>query len=398
MRQLAANEVRINAWQGAFALGRQPDERLPACGVGGRIVGPEDGAPLQNIIVHAIPAPGSELPAVPPALWRGESLGAARVDRAAREAAGDAEGRFALDGLPPAASVCLLIKVSPALSPPLHELASVTTSNAGTVVDLGTLVFGREWTVVQGAVMRGKGVPGATVILQGQAWRCEEKTGTSGNFAFSCVPPGSYTLTARDDLGQVVKPVEVQAGRRQDFVLHLPAANETVTAGVVVNPRGEAVPRQLVVATTAAGDRSLTLSDDDGRFRIVTRAEDGGTLTLSSEPELAVPPLEVVPGRRDVRLVVPAMVTFYVALEVDEERPLTPLVSVAWRRMGEQTFVAAGGVQPVMHGGRPIVAIHVPEDARELCVGRSEEGAVGVTLDVATLSSDAAAPAVVRLP
>ncbi|HYO11747.1 MAG TPA: carboxypeptidase regulatory-like domain-containing protein [Thermoanaerobaculia bacterium] len=236
-----------------------PEVRLqPAASVEGRVVDPS-GRPVADARILVDPP----LPSDPPV-------------------ASAPDGRFRLDGLPPASALALSARLEHPGRPP----GPVSAASP-----LSPLAPGESRKGVRLVLARGAAVSGAVVAVEGrkesaaagarvrlQPLRAgspavEVTTGQDGRFLLADLPEGRYRLDVRKpDLPAPVLPEVVVSETLRDLDLGRIVLPRGVTlAGVVTDPEGRPIPGAEVRATLPGRESA----PEDPPIRATTR-DDGG--------------------------------------------------------------------------------------------------------------------------
>ena len=180
----------------------------------------------------------------------------------------DAQGHYAIGGLPPATFTV----VAEAQRGLLRARAADIKPDA--VVDLHMVGV----TALTGTVTGAAG-PAALFSVELDGPTRTQRSFTDGKFSFDRVDPGSYTVRVQSSDGNGEARVDVTAGAPASVAITL--ASNAVVIGKLVDPAGKPLAGQTVVLTPDRGDGRLQVSIDgpppttgpDGSFRLEHRAE-----------------------------------------------------------------------------------------------------------------------------
>ncbi|HYO52615.1 carboxypeptidase-like regulatory domain-containing protein [Archangium sp.] len=146
---------------------------------------------------------------------------------------------------------------------------------------------------LSGHVLRqGEGQAGIRVRLEGQGLQGVMQTQADGRFHLAGLPPGSYSLVARE--GQEIATATVRVPEEGDFTdarLSLGPCGEV--AGRVVRPNEEPLSGaevELSLSRDDFGQRTLVTTSADGRFRF--ECVDQGRVRLSVKARGHISPFE----------------------------------------------------------------------------------------------------------
>ena len=217
----------------------------------------------------------------------------------------DADGRYALDGVPPGASELFVRSGDYELS---ARVAVDVVAGALVVRDVA-LALGRR---ISGRVVDAAGRPAAELIViareVGGDVEREGRTDAEGRYVVERLYPGVYRLSLGvdgADLGPRVAPtqVDVTTGPATCDLVRLAGAS---VEGEVVTAEGTPVVEAAVHAIEGGEDRGMTTTDAAGRFAFLDLAPGSYRLFVRDEGgrvgvvEMQVAAGDVVEGRRIV--------------------------------------------------------------------------------------------------
>jgi hypothetical protein len=204
----------------------------------------------------------------------------------------DAQGHYAIRGLPPATYTVIAEAQRGQLR------ARATDIKPDATVDLKVAVV----TALSGTVTGPSG-PVALFSVELEGPTRTQRSFTDGKFAFDRVDPGSYTVRVQSSDGHGEAKVDVTPDAPATVAIAL-AAN-AVVVGKLVDPDGKPLAGQVVVLTPDRGDGRLQVriegapptTGPDGSFRIEHAAEPCALMVMRPPSPFSKRGLALVAGK-----------------------------------------------------------------------------------------------------